>query len=105
MSAVSGRNQMAGKLVWFEVGDSPSLQVSRETNVPAQQREREQPHLFTPECDRDHLPGHVHQVQRALGHLTARFGGDTGDLIHAAAHADHVCKSRGHKVNYTQETQ
>lgn len=50
------------------------------------------PHLLPPQRDRHQLPGHVHQMEGPLGHLSVGLGGEAGGFVHALAHADHICK-------------
>lgn len=51
------------------------------------------PHLLPPQRDRHQLPGHVHEMEGPLGHLSVGPGGEAGGFVHALAHADHICKA------------
>lgn len=59
-------------------------------DVSTGQRDR-CPHLLSPQRDRHQLPGHVHQVEGPLGHLSVGLGGEVGGFICSLAHANHIC--------------
>lgn len=49
------------------------------------------PHLLSPQRDRHQLPGHVHEMEGPLGHLSVGLGGEAGGFVHTLAHSNHVC--------------
>ena len=48
-------------------------------------------HLLSPQSDSHQLAGHVHQIERPLGHLFVGLGREAGHLVHFFAHSNDIC--------------